>query len=255
MDLSKMRARMKVRKIAGQDVARQDRSSKAFAKAQASAKGAPYAGESGVDVEGNKPRPRLDRPARASGGRVCKAEGGSISEDSKKEVKRLRDEASSDTGKAAMNAGIGAALLGTTGMGKVAKGVNRAITGANFGLAGMGGASALHKKQEADRLEKGMAESGKEDRAKGGRVHSDEAQDKKLISKMLREHDREKGRASGGRLEKNFIKHPGALRRSLHVKEGDKIPEKKLEKAEHSDNPTLRKRAVLARTMRSWKKG
>lgn len=78
MDLSKMRARTKVRKIAGQDVTRQDRSSKAFAKAQSTAKDSPYAGESGVDVEGNQPRPRLDRPARASGGRVNRAEGGSV---------------------------------------------------------------------------------------------------------------------------------------------------------------------------------
>jgi|ERR1051326_1869000 hypothetical protein len=46
------------------------------------------------------------------------------------------------------------------------------------------------------------------------------------------------------------IKHPGALRKSLHVKEGEKIPEKKLEKAEHSKNPTTRKRAFLAETLK-----
>lgn len=32
---------------------------------------------------------------------------------------------------------------------------------------------------------------------------------------------------------KGAIKHPDALRKSLKVKKGDKIPEKKLEKAEH----------------------
>lgn len=42
----------------------------------------------------------------------------------------------------------------------------------------------------------------------------------------------------------------GALRKSLHVKEGENIPEKKLEKAEHSKNPTTRKRAVLAETFK-----
>ncbi len=46
----------------------------------------------------------------------------------------------------------------------------------------------------------------------------------------------------------------GALHRELHVPEGKKIPEKKLEKAEHSSNPTLKKRAVLARTLKGFHK-
>ena len=46
------------------------------------------------------------------------------------------------------------------------------------------------------------------------------------------------------------IKHPGALRKKLGVKEGQKIPEKKLKKAEHSKNPTTRKQAVLAETLK-----
>lgn len=54
--------------------------------------------------------------------------------------------------------------------------------------------------------------------------------------------------------EKKFIqkaiKHPGALRAELHVKKGEKIPAKKLEKAAHSKNPTLKKRAVLAKTLK-----
>lgn len=45
------------------------------------------------------------------------------------------------------------------------------------------------------------------------------------------------------------IKKPGALHKELHVKAGEKIPAKKLEKAEHSKNPTLRKRANLAKTL------
>lgn len=60
---------------------------------------------------------------------------------------------------------------------------------------------------------------------------------------------------SGGRIKPGFIKKPGALRGALGAKPGEKIPAKKLEKATHSDNPTLRKRAVLAKTMRGWKKG
>ncbi len=50
------------------------------------------------------------------------------------------------------------------------------------------------------------------------------------------------------------IKHPGALRKELHIKKGEKIPEKKLEKAEKSKNPTLRKRAVLAETLKGLRK-
>ena len=46
------------------------------------------------------------------------------------------------------------------------------------------------------------------------------------------------------------IKHPGALHKQLHVKAGEKIPAKKLEKAEHSKNPTLRRRANLAKTLK-----
>jgi hypothetical protein len=50
------------------------------------------------------------------------------------------------------------------------------------------------------------------------------------------------------------IKHPGALRKSLKVKEGEKIPETKLKKAEHSKNPTTAKRARLAETLKKMHK-
>jgi hypothetical protein len=46
------------------------------------------------------------------------------------------------------------------------------------------------------------------------------------------------------------IKHKGALRASLHVKEGERIPASKLKKAEHSKNPKTRKRAQLAETLK-----
>jgi hypothetical protein len=42
----------------------------------------------------------------------------------------------------------------------------------------------------------------------------------------------------------------GALHRELDVPTGKKIPAKKLDKAAHSDNPLLKKRAVLAETMK-----
>lgn len=44
--------------------------------------------------------------------------------------------------------------------------------------------------------------------------------------------------------------HKGALHRSLGVPQGEKIPQKKLEKAEHSKNPLTRKRANLAETLK-----
>lgn len=60
------------------------------------------------------------------------------------------------------------------------------------------------------------------------------------------------------RAKKNFIanaiKHPGALHKALKVPKNEKIPEAKLEKAEHSKNPTLRKRAVLAETLKGFSK-
>ena len=57
-----------------------------------------------------------------------------------------------------------------------------------------------------------------------------------------------------GKWIQEAIKHPGALRKELHVKAGEKIPAKKLEKATHSKNPTLAKRARLAETLKGLHK-
>lgn len=48
--------------------------------------------------------------------------------------------------------------------------------------------------------------------------------------------------------------HRGLLHKELGVKEGEKIPASKLKKAEHSKNPTERKRANLAKTLKGFKK-
>jgi hypothetical protein len=45
-----------------------------------------------------------------------------------------------------------------------------------------------------------------------------------------------------------------ALHKEMGVPEGKKIPAKKLKKAEHSKNPTLKKRAILAETLGELKK-
>jgi hypothetical protein len=46
----------------------------------------------------------------------------------------------------------------------------------------------------------------------------------------------------------------GALHKELHVPEGKKIPEKKMEKAAHSENPRMRKQVNLARTLSGLRK-
>lgn len=53
---------------------------------------------------------------------------------------------------------------------------------------------------------------------------------------------------------KGAIKHSGKLHRELDVKEGKKISAKKLEKAAKSKNPTIRKEAVLAKTLKKMHK-
>lgn len=108
--------------------------------------------------------------ARKHGGAVKKADGGAISEDSKTKARALREDAKSDRNRAIMSAGIGAALLGTKGMGSVAKTINRTLTGANAAFAGTGALSSVGKNMEAESIERGEAEPGKEDRANGGRV-------------------------------------------------------------------------------------
>ncbi len=50
------------------------------------------------------------------------------------------------------------------------------------------------------------------------------------------------------------IKHPGALHRDLGVPEGKPIPPAKLAAAKNSSNPTVRKRANLASTLKGMHK-
>jgi len=53
---------------------------------------------------------------------------------------------------------------------------------------------------------------------------------------------------------KGAIKKPGVLRKKLRVKKGKKIPVKKLNKALKSKNPTTKKQAQLAKTLKSFRK-
>lgn len=61
---------------------------------------------------------------------------------------------------------------------------------------------------------------------------------------------REKGEWISG-----AIQHPGALHKTLGVPKGEKIPAKKLEAASHSENPTTRRRAALAKTLKGFHHG
>ena len=54
---------------------------------------------------------------------------------------------------------------------------------------------------------------------------------------------------------KGAIKHKGKLHRDLGVPKGKKIPAKKLKKAEHSKNPSIRREANLAKTLRQLRHG
>jgi len=53
---------------------------------------------------------------------------------------------------------------------------------------------------------------------------------------------------------KGAIKHPDALRKKLHAKAGEKIPEAKIKKAEHSKNKTTARQARLAETLKKMRK-
>ena len=84
--------------------------------------------------------------------------------------------------------------------------------------------------------------------ADGGGVHGADCKCSKCSGGRV-------GRASGGgNWIAGAIKHPGALHKELHVKEGEKIPAKKLDKAEHSKNPKLARRAHLAETLKGLHK-
>jgi len=62
----------------------------------------------------------------------------------------------------------------------------------------------------------------------------------------------EQMKKGGGKWIAGAIKHPGALHKQLGVPQGEKIPAKKLATASHSSNPTLRKRANLAKTLKGF---
>lgn len=68
-------------------------------------------------------------------------------------------------------------------------------------------------------------------------------------------HFSERKKAAAGNWIQDAIKKPGSLHKTLGVPAGQKISMTLIEKAEHSRNPTTRRRAHLAETLRSFHKG
>lgn len=118
--------------------------------------------------------PPAGMPMRAKGGRVCKEDGGRISEDSKTEAAKLREES-----KDAKTSSLGSTVLGglsaigratLKGAPKPLKWVANTAIGANAGAAGLGVKRAGRLEAEANRIEKGQVKDGEEDRKHGGSV-------------------------------------------------------------------------------------
>lgn len=72
------------------------------------------------------------------------------------------------------------------------------------------------------------------------------------VSRGMKEH-MHKAPSKGEQWIAGAIKNKGALHRELGVPADKKIPERKLEKAAHSKSPTLKRRAILAETLKSFK--
>jgi 23S rRNA pseudoU1915 N3-methylase RlmH len=116
-------------------------------------------------------------------------------------------------------------------------------------------------------------------RKSGGRTmkHDDEAEDKELIHRVVKKDAIKPGMKHGGeihatscrckkcsgggsyaeggnagRMIQKTIKNPGVLHREVDVPVGKKIPSKKLEKASHSDNPLVAKRARFSQTLKRF---
>jgi len=49
--------------------------------------------------------------------------------------------------------------------------------------------------------------------------------------------------------------HEGLLHKDLHVPQGQKIPASKLQAAEHSKDPKIRRRAQFAENAKHWNHG
>lgn len=138
--------------------------------------------------------------------------------------------------------------------------MGRACGGSVEGSSAMPRLDRPGRKSGGKVLAQGWAKTGSEDesekaeegRAGGGKVL---AKDWAGTASEKESDKAEMGRKNGGAA--NWIagatKNKGAVHRALKVPMGDKIPEKKLDKAADSSNPLMRKRTNLAKTLKGMK--
>src|SRR5208282_906478 len=132
-----------------------------------------------------------------------------------------------------------------------------------FSSAG-GGDADTHPHSTAARKHGGAVKH----RAEGGSMDAEtmkEAKGKKSIGDIDKDGENVKprldrkngggcGRKDGGKWIAGAIKRPGALHKATGTPQGEKIPAKKLAKAEHSSNPRIKKEANLAKTLKGFHK-
>lgn len=136
-----------------------------------------------MTVEGSAARPRLDRPMR-----MKRADGGpTISKDSEDEAKRLKRSADDKAAPAGAGVLAGGVALGhligraaVSGLGRPFTRADKIGTALSTSVLGGAGTKAyldrdkiresMAERKEAERIERGQAEPGKEDRKRGGKV-------------------------------------------------------------------------------------
>jgi hypothetical protein len=123
-----------------------------------------------------------------------------------------------------------------------------------------GGLTHPARQHELDHPEENLPLRGKK-KARGGIIQRRPVAPKISIAVVAKRHpiappvpdEDDDGMREGGKWIAGAIKHPGALRRQLGVKEGEKIPAGKLRKAAESGGK-LGQRARLAETLRGFHK-
>lgn len=180
--------------VAGAPVKRGDQSSTMVRKALASKGAMPSNNDAdGGEVTGSAPKMRLDRPMRASGGRIKRADGGGVQD-------YLKDRASDKRASRNFNAGA----AGITGVATILDPdpISKAMLGAmslgNGAMAKMHHDDAKKMMGAADKFSKtGLPElPDREERKSGGRVHSDAKEDKSLVASMIHKHEAEDHKGS-----------------------------------------------------------
>lgn len=185
---------------------------------------------------------RADRPARATGGKVEKEIGIGMANKDVKAANAKRPGAGAHIGGMKHGGGV----YDKKALGAIDPRPHRAATPTPYKKGGRvkreeGG--KLPSPYEAMRSEERMGRMKVEDKRKL-------PPPKEAAESAARTGDVPEGRKSGGKKWiQSAIKHPGALRKSLGVKEGEKIPAKKLEAASEKGGK-LGQRARLAQTLK-----